>query len=139
MALGGGSGTLPARAGAKAKSRLASLKVKGSSNERFVAGGLKNKSSCELRIKGAAGCDTEQEHAEPGRDRPTPCALPDWQLILPPRFAIMGQVPPCMQQPQVQRDWHEAGVPGNKLRNGNHRPRATRSVHAALLITILLV
>jgi hypothetical protein len=25
--------------------------------------------------------------------------------------AIMGHIPPCMQHPQEQADWHDAGVP----------------------------
>jgi len=25
--------------------------------------------------------------------------------------AIIGHIPPCMQHPQEQADWHDAGVP----------------------------
>jgi hypothetical protein len=51
---------------------------------------------------------------------------------------IMGHFPPCMQHPQAQADWHDAGVPfiSSGTWKEPHRPKATRSVQKKPLITI---
>jgi hypothetical protein len=58
-----------------------------------------------------------------------------------PLWAIMGHIPPCMQQPQLHADLHDAGVPltSSGTFREPHRPKATNSVQTNPLITMVLV
>lgn len=105
-----------------------------------MCGRLKSMSACEVCIRGTAGCDTEQEQEDPECDRLST------ETHLEPAAArafaaIMGHIPPCMQHPQVQADWHDDGVPfiSSGIRKEPHRPTANSNVQKKPLTTILLV
>jgi hypothetical protein len=119
------------------RSLPARLIASGSLKGRFACGKLKSSSACEAAIGDVAGCDTEQEQEMPDRDWPAPEKFPSWDPVRAP-FAIMGHIPPCMQQPQVHADWHAAWVPvrSNDVCAKLHRPRISTSVHKNPLITI---
>ena len=96
-------------------------------------------SACETDIIEFTGCDTEQEQATLGHGRPASEAFPTWDAIrIWAPFVIMGHIPPCMQQPQVQADLHDAADPFTRSEAWKepHRARANSSVPKNPLITV---
>lgn len=71
---------------------------KGSSKEKFTGDCLKNRSTGDVVMNAVAGHDIEHEQVTPDRDDLAPQAFR--------ACAIIGHVPPRMQQPQVHVDRH---------------------------------
>jgi hypothetical protein len=110
--LGGGSGSLRSAAGKIGKSLTPNLIDVGSSKRSFACGRLKSISACETGISDVTGWDTEHEQLTADRDWLAPEAFPEWDPIRAP--FIIGHMPPRIQHPQVQADWHDAGAPFDK-------------------------
>ena len=141
-AFGGGSGRRPSGAGQKARFPPPGLIEDGSEKGILACGRLNSISACEADINDVTGWDTEQEQATPGCVRVAPKACPDWDPIrIRAPFAVMRHVPPCMQQPQVQTDWHDTCTPltNSDIWKEPHRPRPNSSVQKKPLITFLPV
>jgi hypothetical protein len=97
-------------AGRKVNLQRPRLIDKGSSKERFTGDCLKNNSTCDVIMNAVAGRDIEHEQVTPDCDDLAPQALPACALVRA-SLAIIGHMPPCMQQPQAHVDRHVDAFP----------------------------